>query len=102
MHGKKKPNEFGLVPKYDVDDRVRVWPVFKRPVGTVTAIVDPNAAPIMYMVRYLYTDGRVFEEPYEGSDLTLVERSSAGKCNCSTVTWDHKAWCNVTYKRWSD
>ena len=91
---RKKPNEYGEVPKYEVDDRVRVWPIFKRPVGTVTAVFHEKV-PISYLVRYRYEDGRVFEEEFVGVDLTLFEKYMFAKCNCHTHTWEHQTWCSA-------
>lgn len=93
-------NEYGAAPKYQVGDRVRLWMVYKNPVGTVTSIVDVNAFPISYNVNYIYEDGREFTEPHESQNLTLVERSSKFFCNCHSNTDFHSTWCNRYNLKW--
>jgi len=88
-----KSNAYGMTPKYEIGDSVRVWSVLKNPVGTIEYIVDPEASPIKYVVRYQYHDGRNFVEEIAQDDLTLVERRSNFHCNCKTVSDVHAKWC---------
>ena len=98
----QKPNEYGQTPLYEVGDTVKVWPIFKNPVGTVERVVDENAFPIKYVVRYRYHDGDVYVEEFAADDLTLVERIDKHYCNCKTTSDRHSAWCNRYNepKRW--
>lgn len=93
-------DDFGVVFKYDVGDKVRVWRVYKSPVGTIDSIVDENAHPIVYVVRYIYEDNRLeYVEKFESQDLTLVERKYGSyRCNCKTGSGNHASWCNLGSK----
>lgn len=94
-----KVNQYGISVRYEIGDRVRVWPVFKRPVGTIEAVVDPNAYPIKYLVRYTYCeDNRIYVEEYSSQDLTLVDKRYSTTCNCQSVSGTHAKWCN--YRVW--
>jgi hypothetical protein len=91
-----KGNEYGVKPKYDVGDKVKVWPIFKNPIGVIESIVDENAFPMKFMVKYVYPDtGTTYIEPFESQDLTLIERRYVGfGCNCGTESGKHSNWCN--------
>lgn len=85
--------EFGSVPKYEVGDSVKVWAVFKGPIGTVERVID-ESFPIKYTVRYIYCDGRLFTETFEPHELTLVERRHKFDCSCGSNSDMHSDWCN--------
>lgn len=89
-----KSNEYGMVPKYEVGDEVKIWLIYKNPTGVVESIVDPNAFPIKYVVRYRYFTGDVYVEAFNQDDLTLVKRKFNFYCSCQTVTDKHATWCN--------
>lgn len=100
----ERGNEYGFKPKYHFGDRVRIWVVYKRPVGTVTAVVDPNTFPIKYMVRYTYEDGREFHEEFEADQLTLFDKRFDTDCNCNARdnrATRHDRWCSrVSTRTW--
>src|SRR6185436_2085409 len=91
-HSKK--NDFGVSPLYKIGDRVRIWPIFKNPIGRIESVVDWNSFPIKYSVRYEYPGEGFFTETFESGDLTLVERAYDFYCNCETVSGRHTDWCN--------
>ena len=91
---KKKANEYGRAPLYNIGDRVRVWPVHKNPVGSIESITDPESFPIKYQVKYQYDGGDVYTEEYGEDDLTLVERWQTWDCNCLTESGYHAIWCS--------
>lgn len=96
-----KHNEYGVVPKYDTGDIVRVWAIHGWPVGKVEGVVDDNAFPMKFSVRYVYPDSGVeYLEEFNSADLTLVERRFGDYgCNCQTKTGKHLSWCNAS-RRW--
>lgn len=89
-----KQNEYGSTILYEVGDRVRVWQVFKRPVGTIVGIVDSESFIVKYAVQYQYVDGATYTEEFESNHLTLFERKWSFHCNCETVSGRHTSWCN--------
>ncbi len=91
-----KGNEYGLRPIYDVGDTVRIWPIYKNPIGTVEAIVDVDSFPIKYRVSYRYFEGGSYSEIFEECDLTLMERRWSYGCNCKTHSEMHAMWCTLT------
>lgn len=97
-----KGNDYGQKPHYDLGDKVRVWPIFKNPIGTIEAVVDPESFPIKYLVRYDYFEGGTYTEKFDECDLTLYEkRLGAYTCNCRTGSEHHTTWCNQHNKlRW--
>jgi len=93
-------NEFGERVKFKVGDKVKVWKVFKNPVGSVEKVtIDPEKKPIFYSVKYTYPDtGTEYTEEFESSDLTLHEKEAMlyqRKCECggeASGGW-HSHWC---------
>lgn len=94
-----KLNEYGMAPLYEVGDTVKVWPIYKNPTGTIERIVDANAFPIKYVVRYKYHTGDVFIDEFASEDLTLIEKPYNYHCNCQTKSEMHLSWCNTRPKR---
>ena len=86
----------GVPPKYDYGDEVKVWPVFKRPVGTIQGVANPGQFPTKYIVQYTYDDGRVIVENFESGDLTLhrkYEAKYSAVCECGSTSSRHSHWC---------
>lgn len=85
--------------KYDIGDRVRIWAVYKHPIGTVMNVIEGEGCPTLYEINYLYEDGREFTEVFEKWQLGLYERSSKGfnHCNCGLAFTNsggkHSSWC---------
>ena len=98
---KRKGNEYGQTPQYEEGDKVRVWPIFKNPIGTIKEVVDADSFPIKYLVHYQYFKGGTYTEVFDECDLTLFERGqwNHSKCNCQTITDNHATWCNVVYNK---
>lgn len=100
----KKINEFGHIIKYGIGDRVRIWAIFKYPVGTVQNIVDVDSVPIKYVVKYTYEDtGIQYIEEFESPDLTLVKKSDLLNIRCSCGVDEvghqiHEDWCQKRFK----
>lgn len=91
-----KGNEYGVKPKYDAGDRVKIWLIYKNPIGIVEAVADENSFPMKFRVRYNYPEtGTEFVEDFEAQDLTLIERKYTwAACNCGTESGKHSRWCN--------
>ncbi len=69
-----KENSYGVRQEYEVGDTVKVWSIFKNPIGTIERIVEFDAFPIKYVVRYTYEDtGIIYTEKFDSTDLTLME-----------------------------
>jgi hypothetical protein len=83
-------------PKYEVGDEVRIWAVFKHPVGTVQS-VNKSQSPVKYLVQYTYHDGTVLVESFEPQDLTLHRKYGfrfLSLCECGgSSTNTHSHWC---------
>lgn len=94
----RKFNSYGAEIFFEPGDSVRIWKVYKRPVGTIERVSKPDDFPIKYLVRYRYFDGTMYEEEFESIELTLVERFRNFGCNCESVTDRHADWCNRTSK----
>jgi hypothetical protein len=91
-----RDSPFGVLPKFDIGDEVKVWPVFKRPIGTVQGVANPGQSPTKFTVQYTYEDGRVISEAFLASDLTLHRRFAskyAAVCECGSTSSGHSAWC---------
>lgn len=87
---------YGVRPKFEIGDEVKVWPVYKRPIGTIQGVVNPGKFPIKFTVLYTYDDGRVIQETFESEDLTLHRRHEAKYskiCECGTTSSGHSSWC---------
>lgn len=96
-----KGNEYGQLPLYDVGDTVKVWPIYKNPIGTIKQIISADTFPIKYLVEYQYFKGGWYTETFDEGDLTLCERRSQWGCNCKTNSDVHATWCNrYNSKRW--
>lgn len=94
-------NDFGEKVKFEVGDKVKIWRIFRNPVGTVEAVrVDPEKKPIFYLVKYIYPDhGTEYVEEFESSELTLHTRRStmySQVCECGSDKFKsprHSTWC---------
>lgn len=89
-----KGNEYGKLPLYEPGDTVKVWPIYKNPIGTIKRIVSPDTFPIKYLVEYQYHEGGWYTEEFEEGDLTLQEKKHSWDCNCKTGSERHATWCN--------
>jgi hypothetical protein len=90
-----KNNPYGINAQYEVGDVVRIWKILKHPKGVIKSVVDPMAFPIKYWIRYTYFDGSEWEECFDATDITMVERRyDSWKCNCQTGSEHHERWCN--------
>ena len=88
----------GEKPFYHIGDTVRIWRVYKNPIGRVQYISEKDGQ-FIYRVSYEYHDGRYFAEDFESTDLALVERASKDHCNCGSNSKKHQVWCNIS-KKW--
>lgn len=95
MRDRKEKREYD--PRYSIGDKVRIWKVFKNPVGKIRA-VDAESTPIKYLVSYEYHEGGWYEEIFEENDLTLHSKLDDWYCNCKSVTGIHLRWCNKYQK----
>lgn len=92
---RKKENDYGEVIKYEIGDEVRVWPIFKNPVGKVEGIQIPeHSKTVKYQVKYAYPDtGTEYSEIFESNDLTLFKKHNnayATHCECGAETLGSK------------
>lgn len=81
---------------YEIGDEVKIWVVFKNPVGTVRERANPGEYPAKYVVQYRYEDGSYFTETFDAEDLTLIKRHALSfkiGCECGSNGTGHSHWC---------
>jgi hypothetical protein len=78
---------------YEVGDRVRIWTIFKQPVGSIQKITEEGSLK-KYEVYYVYHDGRYFTDVFDFVDLTLVDRLyNWDRCTCGSNSEKHSDYC---------